>query len=44
MSKETTPIMRECLKEKKYMSPEIINELISMYDGANCFTKTIGQH
>lgn len=30
MSKETSPVMRQWLKEKKYMSPEVINELISM--------------
>ena len=30
MSKEASPVIRQWLSEKKYMSPEIINELISM--------------
>lgn len=30
MSKETDPVMRQWLNEKKYMSPEVINELICM--------------
>ena len=30
LSKETSPAIRQWLSEKKYMSPEIINELISM--------------
>ena len=30
MSKETSSVMRQWLTEKKYMSPEVVNELISM--------------
>ena len=30
MSKEISPVMRQWLAEKKYMSPEVVNELISM--------------
>ena len=30
MSKEASPVIRQWLSEKKYMSPEILNELISM--------------
>ena len=32
MFKETSPVMRQWLTEKKYMSPEVVNELISMME------------
>ena len=32
MSKKTSPVMRQWLTEKKYMSPEVVNELISMME------------